>query len=106
MNIQRLRTLTTGRLHADMGSVYEDLETITGEAGLMSHMLPRAMKAVEPWLRKHVTDERFWNGEYDPSHEGEFALPEATTEERAEMFERYKAQPDPLEGKNIVVVEV
>lgn len=41
------------------------LEIITGERGLMTHMLPRAARAVEPWLREHVTDPRFWDGEYD-----------------------------------------
>ena len=30
MDIQRLRNLTTGRLHTEMGHIYEDLELITG----------------------------------------------------------------------------
>ncbi len=51
---QRLRNLTTSRLHTDIGCVYEDLGIITGETGLMTHMLPRAMGAVEPWLLAHV----------------------------------------------------
>ena len=29
MNIQRLRNLTTGILHTEMGHIYQDLETIT-----------------------------------------------------------------------------
>ena len=102
MDIQRLRNLTTGRLHTEIGHVYEDLEAITGEQGLMTHMLPRAVRAVEPWLREHVTDQRFWDGEYDTTHVGEFALPEPTGEDRAKMFERYKAQPNPLEGMLVV----
>ena len=106
MDIQRLRNLTTGRLHTEIGCVYEDLELITGERGLMTHMLPRVMRSVEPWLRKNVTDTRFWNGEYDTTHMGEYILPEPTTEERAEMFERYKAMPNPLEGKEVVTVLV
>ena len=36
MNIQRLRNLTTGRLHTEMGHIYEDLGIITGETGLMT----------------------------------------------------------------------
>ena len=72
MDIQRLRNLTTGRLHTEIGHIYEDLETIIGESGLMTHMLPRVMRSVEPWLRKHVKNERFWNGEFDQSHTGEF----------------------------------
>lgn len=106
MDIQRLRNLTTGRLHTEMGHIYEDLGAINGEQGLMTHMLPRAMTAVEPWLREHVTDPRFWDDEYDPTHNGEYALPEPTAEDRTAMFERYKAQPNPLEGKGVIVVQV
>ncbi|MEN6539417.1 MAG: hypothetical protein ABFC67_07400, partial [Mizugakiibacter sp.] len=73
---------------------------------LMTHMLPRAARAVEPWLREHVTDPRFWDGEYDTTHTGEYALPEPTASDRAAMLECYKAQPNPLEGKNVVAVQV
>ena len=104
MDIQRLRNLTTGRLHTEIGHVYEDLEAITGEQGLMTHMLPRACRAVEPWLREHVTEQRFWDGEWDTTHTGEFSLPEPTEDDRAAMFERYKEQPNPLEGKDVLVV--
>ena len=106
MNIQRLRNLTTGRLHTEVGHVYEDLEAIIGERGLMTHMLPRAITAVEPWLREHVTDPRFWDGEYDTTHTGEYELPNPTDADRAAMFERYIALPNPLEGKEVVVVQV
>lgn len=106
MNIQRLRNLTTGRLHTEIGHVYEDLEIITGEKELITHMLTRAARAVEPWLREHVTEPRFWDGEYDTTHTGDYALPEPTADDRAAMFDRYKAQPNPLEGKSVVAVQV
>lgn len=106
MDFQRLRNLTTGRLHTEIGHIYEDLGIITGETGLMTHMLPRAMRAVEPWLREHVKDARFWDGEFDQSHTGEFPLPGSTTEDRAAMFERYKSQPNTLEGKKVFVVTI
>jgi hypothetical protein len=60
VDIQRLRNLTTGRMHTRLGHIYEDLGTITGEGGLMTHMLPRAMKAVEPWLREQLCPESRW----------------------------------------------
>lgn len=104
MDIQRLRNLTTGRLHTEIGHIYEDLETITGERGLMTHMLPRAAQAVEPWLREHVTNVRFWDGEYDTTHTGEYPLPEPTADDRRAMFDRYKAQPNPLESKDVIAV--
>lgn len=106
MNIQRLRNLTTGKLHTEIGSVYEDLGIILGETGLMTHMLPRALRAVEPWLREYVTDPRFWNGAYEPTHVGEIALPVPSESDRKAMFERYAAMPDPLADKNVVVVGI
>lgn len=106
MNIQRLRNLTTGRLHTKMEDIYEDLGIITGESGLMTHMLPRAMRAVEPWLRAHVTDPRFWDGKHDPTHTGELELPVPSDADRKAMFERYKAQPNPLAGKQVIAVVV
>jgi len=98
INIQRLRNLTTSRLHTEMGHIYEDLGTISGESGLMTNMLPRMMRSVEPWLREHVTDQRFWDGEYDPTHTGEIELPESTAEDRKAFFERYMEQPNPFVG--------
>lgn len=106
MNIQRLRNLTTGRLHTEMLHIYEDLGTITGEEGLMTHMLPRAMRACESWLREHVADPRFWDGEYDTTHTGEFDLPTPSKEDRDAMFQRYAAQPNPLAGKEVIAVTV
>jgi len=103
---QRLRTLTTDFLHTKIECVYEDLELITGESGLMTHMLPRAMRAVGPWLREHVKDARFWDGKFDPTHTGETELPEPTQAERDAMFEHFKAQPNPLLGKSVVVVNL
>lgn len=94
---QRLRNLTTGRLHTEMGDIYEDLETLTGEKGLMTHMIPNVMRAVEPWLKENVKDERLWDGSFDQSHEGETEIPDPTEEERKEIFKRYSALPHPFE---------
>ena len=100
-DIQRLRNLTTGRLHTEMDHIYEDLGLITGEKGLMTHMLPRAMRAVEPWLRKKITDPRFWDGEFDTSHTGSFDIPAPTREDLKIFFERFAAMPNPLAGKKV-----
>lgn len=104
MDIQRLRNLTTGWLHTEISFVYEDLGHILGEPGLMTHMLPRAERAVLPWLREHVKDPRLWEDKYDPSHVGDYPLPEPTEEDRAAMMEIYAAQPNPLEGKTVIPV--
>ena len=106
MDIQRLRNLTTGILHTDIDCVYQDLEFLTGEKGLMTHMLPRAMKAVEPWLKEQVTDARFWDGEFDTEHKGEIEIAEPTKEDRTLFFERFADMPNPLAGKKVVGVVV
>ena len=105
IQIQRLRNLTTGRLHTDIGCVYEDLGTIIGEPGLFTHMLPRVCRAIEPWLLENVKDVRFWDGKYDTTHAGEIELPEPTYEERKRMWESYASQPDPLSGKEVIVAQ-
>lgn len=106
MDIQRLRNLTTGRLHTEMGHIYEDLELITGEKGLMTHMLPRVLDAIKPWLEENVKDVRFWDGEWDTAHVGDFELPTPTAEDRKVFFERYKEMPNPLADKEVIGVAV
>ena len=105
MDIQRLRNLTTGRLHTEMSHVYQDLEMISGQKGLFTHMLPRMMNAIEPWLRQQIQDPKFWEDQYDPNHVGEYELPPPTESERKDMIEKYKQQPDPLIDKDVIVVQ-
>ena len=102
---QSLRNLTTRRLHTEIDEVYKGLEAITGEEGLMTHMLPRALTAVTPWLRRYVTEPRFWDGQYDVAHVGTTELPEPTSREREQMFFIYMSLPDPLTGKTVITVE-
>lgn len=106
MNIQRLRNLTTGRLHTEMGHIYQDIEHLTGLPGIMTHQIPNAMRALKPWLRERVPDKRFWDGEYDTSHIGEYDIEPMTDDEREECFSRFSGLPSPLEGKDVIVVEV
>jgi hypothetical protein len=96
MDIQRLRNLTTGRLHTDISDVYQDLGYIIGDHGIMTHMLPRLLDAVEPWLRQQITNARFWDGTHDPTHVGDFPLRSMTREESAAAAVRYGAMANPL----------
>lgn len=96
MDIQRLRNLTTGRLHTEVGHIYKDLEYITGMEGLFTHMLPNVMRAVEPWLREQVRDDRFWDDEYDTTHVGDFDLRSMDDGERRNMLQRYGKLPHPF----------
>ncbi len=106
MDIQRLRNLTTGKLHTSMAHIYKDIDYLTGESGVMSHMIPHALWSMEPWLRKYVPAQRFWNNEYDPSHIGDIDMPVMTAEERAEFFQLFKAGPSLLAGKDVIEVHL
>lgn len=88
MDIQRLRNLTTGRLHTKMADIYEDLALITGQDGWFTHQLPSVLDAIEPWLECHINDHRFWDDRYDPTHVGEYDLPMPTAAERTAIHNR------------------
>lgn len=103
MDIQRLRNLTTGRLHTEIGCVYQDIEMLTGEEGVMTHTLSRACRALEPYLREKVPDPRFWEDVYDPTHVGEIEVPPMDAAAKAEFWKLYAAQTDPLAGKEVIV---
>lgn len=104
MEKKRLRNLTTGRLHTEIGCVYQDLEYITGIDGLMTHMIPNVMRAVEPWLKTKVTDPEYWDGEYRPEATGDYPLEPMNEAERNEMRALYEALPHPFANKPVVAV--
>lgn len=96
MDIQRLRNLTTRKLHTTVADVQEDYEFLTANDGIMTHMIPNVYLAVEPWLKEQVDDPKFWNGEHDPDHTGDYPIEPMTVDEQAEMFKRYEALPHPF----------
>jgi hypothetical protein len=112
MDYQRIRNLTTGRLHTNMDDIYKDIEMITGESGIMTHMLPNVMRAMEPWLKVIMnkrtgdadTDERFFDGKYDVTHTGDVPFPSMSKEEKAEFWKAYGELPSLLEGKKVISV--
>jgi len=104
MDIQRIRNLTTGILHTRIEHVYEDLEHLTDAKGIMTHMLPNVCRAIEPWLRERITDERFWDGKHDPDHVGDFNLEPMSKAECEAAMNRYLKLPSPLAGKAVIPV--
>ena len=103
MDIQRLRNITTGRLHTSIGDAYIDIDYLTGSPGVMTHMIPTAIQCLEPWLRQQVPDPRFWNGEFDVSHVGDIEIEPMCHSERDAFFERFKSSPSLLDGKHVIV---
>ena len=106
MDIQRLRNLTTGKMHTEMSHIHQDYEFITGIPGIMTHMLPRISEAVEPWLMEAVVEPRLWDGKFDPTHKGNIQLDPMTKEEQTAMLERYSKMPNPLAGKKVIAVQL
>lgn len=99
MDIQRLRNLTTRRLHTDMYHVYQDIEYLTGIDGVMTHMIPNMMMAMDPWLKEKVVDSKFWDGEYNLDHCGEFEIEPMNDQEQKLVLQRYSELPHPFAGK-------
>lgn len=106
MDIQRLRNLTTGILHTNMDDVREDLEFITGQSGLLARMIPRVMRAIEPWLASQITDPRFFDGQCDLTHTGDHPLRQMTQNESDEAFARYMAMPKPCVNTPTTIVKI
>jgi hypothetical protein len=72
-----------------MEHIYEDIELITGKVGVMTHQLPSVRRAILPYLREKITDARFWDGEYDPTHVGNIDVPTMDEVEQEAMWKRY-----------------
>lgn len=106
MDIQRLRNLTTGKMHTEIGHVYQDIEFFTGAEGLMTHMIPNAFRSLLPFLKKKITDPRFWDDAWDKdkTHIGEIEVEPLSKEELVEFWADYEARPSPFEGKPVVTV--
>lgn len=91
MDIQRLRNLTTDRLHTEMGHIYQDIEYLIGAQGIMTHQLPRAIRALKPILRARNYDERLWDEAYDVTHTGEIDVVPFDMNELVIFWEAYKS---------------
>lgn len=106
MDIQRVRNLTTDLLHTKIEHVYEDIEYIVGEKGIMTHMLPNANKALKKFLESRLNDPKFWDGKFDVNHVGEVDMKPLTEEEKKEFWDIYASYPHPFQRKNVVVAVI
>ncbi len=96
IDIQRLRNLTTGILHTKMEDIYEDIEYITSASGIMTHMLPNARQALLPYLKRELTEPRFWDDKYDTTHVGFVYINPMVDSELDEFWKIYSKLPSPL----------
>lgn len=102
---QRLRNLTSGHLHTTADELEHDLMYLLRERGpLMPTQLHILVKALEPVLIQRLSDPRFWNGKYDPEHEGVVGVEPLDPEELRALWNRYRyiVGAPPIVGLNIV----
>lgn len=89
MDVQRVRNLTTGLLHTEMHHCYGDLSVISGLNTIYTHQIPNLTRAVLPWLREKIKDDKFFDGKHNPSEKGVFWLPKPTEDEQKEIVRRF-----------------
>jgi hypothetical protein len=54
------------------------------------------MRSIEWYLRENVDDQRFWDGEYDTTHVGEYDIEPMTEQNKSKMFDIYNSLPHPF----------
>jgi len=75
MDNQRIRNLTTNRIHTSMDHIAEDLCFLTGFNGLLDAQLLDINEAIKPYLKKQLGESsRFFDGKYDVTHIGNTEL--------------------------------
>lgn len=100
----QLLNITTGRLWTTMDDIYK-LFNETIEDGIMTHMLPRAMTSFMATAGKREPILSLPKEGYDPANaSNEDITFEVTPDDKIAFWEIYSDQPNPLEGKNAILV--
>lgn len=99
ISIQRLRNLTTGRLHTKMEDVYTDIEAFTGMGGVMTPQLPSANAALQPYLRERYKNQPVWDGEYKPDMNGDVPLYPIPEKQMAAFWALYQKMSEQFWGQ-------
>ena len=82
MDIQRLRNLTTGKMHTNINNIKDDITFFVGRGVDSTFLLSRVNDRLIPHLREKLKDEKFWNGKYDPEHTGTIEVSPLTSDEQ------------------------
>lgn len=105
----KLRNVTSGILHTEIGDVYKFYEQYLGAEGIMTHQLPSAGKALDSILKRKLTDEWFTK-EWIQDKEWlakEVEIADLTQEEKDEFWKEYQvhasAMWDNIKDKTIAV---
>ena len=87
--VGKLRSITTGILHTEIGDVYKFFEEYTGQKGIMTHHLPSAFKAIKPVLQSKLPPEWFAEVWQKEGLNVDVDVPDMTEDENKEFFVKF-----------------
>ena len=103
----KLRNITSSILHTSIVDVYLFLEEYTEFAGVMTHQLPSAMRALIPILQKKLPDEWFTEDWIKTGLDEPVEIPDLTEQEKKEFWLNYEYHAskmwDKIKDKTIVI---
>ena len=85
----KLRNVTSGRLHTDIGDVYKFYEEYCGANGIMTHHIPIAYQALLPILKSKLSEEWFSDEWIKTGLDEVVEVPEMTEEEKATFWKSF-----------------
>lgn len=103
----KLRNVTSGRLHTDIGDVYKFYEEYCEADGIMTHQIPSAFKALLPILKGKLSEEWFTDEWIKTGLDEPAEIAELTTEEKAAFWKSFGEHAaemwGAIESKTIVI---
>lgn len=103
----KLRNITSGILHTEIGDVYLFFEEYIGMKGIMTHQLGSACKAIEPILRTKFGKMWFTDEWIKDGLNVMVEVPDLTAEEKELFWKHYHAYAsemwDKIKDKTIIV---
>lgn len=97
----KLRNITSGVLHTEIGDVYEFFNKYTGHDGIMTHHIPSAYKAMNPILKRKLPEEWFTK-EWIKDHEWlqkEVEVVDLAEDEKQEFWKSFDGYSTEMWGK-------
>lgn len=85
----KLRSITSGILHTDIGDVYKFIQEYVGFDGIMTHEIPSAIRSLCPILRTKLPEEWFSEEWITIGLEEPVELPELTEKEKDLFWNNY-----------------
>lgn len=86
----KLRNITTGILHTNIGDVYIFLEEYLNEKGIMTHQLPSACRALQPILKRKLNKTWFDELWVKDGLDAIVEIDNITDEEKTEFWKSYE----------------